>query len=134
TSCSYLQSEQWRGVIFVTKPGEPLLVPQTPLLDFEASRSAKMKVTVTFVHTPLREVCKYLDTYPEHIVFSLKPRFEVANEIADRQVTASFHDIPLQSVIEVVCRLADCKMIPTERGGSSLDQPNTFIPREPLSS
>lgn len=123
--CPDVQIEQWRGVLFVTKSGEPLLGPQTPLIYAEEGVPNR-KVSVAFVHTPLPEVCAYLKDYSYGSFLGASWRVEPA--ISDRRVTATFHDIPLISLIEVVCRLADCKVVHDRNGGFE----NVFMPREPV--
>jgi hypothetical protein len=134
--CPELQIELWRGVVFVTKAGEPLLVPQTPILSAPED-DLLMKVNVTFVHTPLEEVCSsvgqvgyrtmgfvYGGSWPSSHTW-WQTTWRVDPSIADRRVTATFHDVPLISVLEVVSRLADCKVV--WRGDA-----NVFEPREPV--
>jgi hypothetical protein len=126
--CPEIQVEHWRGVIFVTKAGEPLLGPQTPLLSLPTEVPHR-KVNLSFVHTPLGEVCSFLKELSSNSYW--QPKWGVDPSIADRRVTATFHDAPLISVLEVVCRLADCKIVLGNLDGSS--DVNVFQPREPLS-
>jgi hypothetical protein len=127
--CPDAQIERWRGVLFVTKAGEPLIGPQTPLLSLATNSDSLRKVNVTFVQTPLHEVCRFAKEITASPMW--QPKWGVDPSIADRRVTATFHDVPLISMLEVVCRLADCKIVYGAQGSES--EVNVFQPREPVS-
>jgi hypothetical protein len=124
--------EYWRGVVFVSKDGEPLPIPQTPLASPGwHDCAARAKLDVNLVHTPLEEVAGFLEHAFAMTAGAHYDRFaySVDDSIKDRQVTASFHDLPLDRAIDVICRLADAKLVETYADGAVF----AFKPaREPI--
>jgi hypothetical protein len=124
--------EFWRGVVFVSKAGEPLLIPQTPLVSSDWLQMAtQARLTVSLVHTPLEEVAGFInrawraaDSYA-----GKNSEYKADETIKDRQVTASFHDLPLDRAIDVICRLTETKLV--ENCDRGYIYTYTFKPREP---
>jgi hypothetical protein len=137
-----IRIERWRGVVLVGKAGEPLLIPQTPLTGWEwRSCASRARLTVNLVHTPLEEVAGFVAHAFAYSAGSHYDRFDyqVDDSIKDRQVTASFHDLPLDHAIDVICRLADAKLVetydevgPIEGGAIIMGAVFTLKPREPV--
>jgi hypothetical protein len=124
--------ELWRGVVFVSKAGEPLLIPQTPLTSSDWPLSARnVKVTVNLIHTPFDEVVSFIEHAwgAGNYSGSHRSEFKTDESIKDRQVTAWFHDLPLDRAIDVVCRLTDTKFVESfDKSSSTVVY--TFKPRE----